>query len=1072
MYSSIQRIALFAFFCLLTVFSYAQQSVTGSVKDAKGEALAGVNIMVDGKGAAITDNQGRFSLNDLTSSSVVSTSYIGYRQQSMSVGQKTVLQFVLEEDTELLDEVVVVGYGTIKKNDLVGSVGSVNTEKLVMKGTPSLMEALQGSVAGVNITQSNSRTGGSFDIEIRGKSSLNSNTTPLYVVDGVICDDIQWLNQQDIERIDILKDAASTAIYGSRATAGVVMVTTKGALTQKASKPVISYDGYYGVSNIARIPDFQNGDEFYTYRLRKFLLIAGESGKTPQPIYVMDDYPKMALETTAGSGIFVMKKMLEENKTVEWPYVIARTGVQQNHFVDISGSSQNLSYHLGFGYMRVKGVYQGDDERKYNFKGSFDAKVNNYVNTGFIINLAKIDNDYASDNGVNGAYLMNPFMRPYNDEGELIPQPGNRFYIGTQQNQFTETYNPLLHWLNEEKVRETYRLLGNFYINIKPLQNLNFKTTFSPYFSSYQEGYFEGTLLGKDANAARLSGSNSFSWTWDNMLTFDKTFNEVHHINLMGLVSSMAAHSQSDQIYSIGVLDGTRWYNLKSGTINADNTRNSYGESSMLSFAFRANYTLLNRYLFNATIRRDGSSKFAEGNRWGNFPSLAFAWRLSEESWMEQSKTWLSNLKLRTAYGITGNNSGIGNYATQVTVAGPVYYPYGSKHESGFYPSGVVNKNLKWEKSKEWNIALDFGLWGSRVSGSVDWYNKLSSDLLFNVQLPLVANGSTMTTNIGSVRNTGVEVTLTTVNVETRNWHFETGFTFAHNQNKVIDINGLGTDLPSTGKTGGLFIGHPTANVYTYKWDGIVSDRPMTVPNSPLAIEHGFVPGTQVRECDYYYELYEWNEGQPIIRDVNQDGVFDDKDKLVYSSAPKWTASFNLNLMYKNWDLSASLYTKMDYTVSSPFYNTYYALGDRGRMHLNADWYVPAGSLLDCDGMNADGTLINPVYQEYTHYGSFPFPNTGAAHEGTGKNGDLWLGNTNTLTDASFLKVKNITLGYTLPQAWLNKIHCSYWRWYVTVTNPLVLTSYKGFDPEWASTSLSGDGPSTITWQLGTNIKF
>lgn len=1051
---------------------YAQQKVSGIVKDTKGEPLIGVSILLDRKVVTITDTEGTFVLNDLKPSSVVSTSYLGYQAQSMNVDQRKHLVFVLEEDNKNLGEVVVIGYGTMKKNDLVGSVGSVNTDKLVIKGTPTLMEALQGSVAGVNITQSNSRTSGGFDIEIRGKSSLNSNTKPLYVVDGVICDDIQWLNQQDIERIDILKDASSTAIYGSRATAGVVMVTTKGAQTYKDAKPTISYDGYYGISNTTRMPDFQDGDEFYTYRLRKFLVFAGQSGNTPQPIYVMDDFPKMALETTAGSGVYVMKKMLEENKTVFWPDVIAKTGIQQNHFLDISGSTSAVRYHMGMGYNRIKGIYEGDDEQKFNFKGSLDADVNKFVSTGFIINLAKIDNHYASDNGVNGAYLMNSFMRPYNDDGEIIPQPGNRFYIGTQQNQFTETYNPLLFWENEDKARETFRLLGNFYINLKPMDGLTLKSTFSPNYYTYKEGYFEGVLVGRENNQASLSSATGFSWTWDNVLTFDKTINEVHHINVMGLASAMDAYSESQQIASIGVLDGTKWYNLKSGTINPDNTKNGYGESSLLSFALRANYTLSNRYLFNATIRRDGSSKFATGNQWGNFPSVAFAWRLSEEPWMEASSHWLNNLKLRTSYGITGNNTGIGNYATQVTVSGPVYYPYGTNYVSGFYPSGIVNKDLKWEKSNELNLAMDVALFNNRISGSIDWYDKRSSDLLFNVQLPLVASGSTMTTNIGSVRNTGIELTVTTVNVARKDWHFETSFTFAHNNNRVVDINGLGTDLPSTGKTGGLFIGYPTANVYTYKWDGIVSDKPMTVPNAPLAIAHGFTPGTKVRACDYYYALYQWNEGQPIIRDVNHDGVFDDDDKFVYSSSPKWTGSANLSLAYKQWDFSASLYAKVGYTVSSSFYNTYYALGDRGRMHLNADWYVPAGTLLDCDGVDADGLLINPVYQENTHYGTYPFPNTGAAHDGTGKNGDLWLGNTNTLVDASFLKVKNMTLGYTLPRAWLNKINCTQARFYVTVTNPFVLTDYKGFDPEWANTSLSGDGPSCVTWQFGTNIKF
>jgi len=1072
MYSKIKSFIIFTFFCLLCSFSFGQQKVTGFVKDTNGEPVIGASILLDGKTVTVTDIDGKFTLNEVKPSSVVSTASIGYQKQSIQIGKSTILNFELKEDTKLIDEIVVIGYGTMKKNDLIGSVGSVNTEKLVLKGSPTLMGALQGSVAGVNITQNNSRTGGSFNIEIRGKSSLNSNTTPLYVVDGVICDDIQWLNQQDIERIDILKDAASTAIYGSRATAGVVMVTTKGASTHKDTKPSITYDGYYGFSNITRVPDFQNGEEFYTYRLRKFSLFAGQSGNSPQPVYVIDDFPKMALETTAGSGIYVMKKMLEENKTVDWPYIIARTGTQQNHFLSVNGSSKGVRYHLGVGYNRVKGLYDEDDERKYNFKGSLDADVNKYVSAGFIINMAKIDNDYASDKGVEGAYLMNPFMRPYNDKGEIIPQPGNRFYIGTQQNQFTETYNPLLYWKNEEKARETYRLLGNFYINVKPFDGLTFKSTFSPYFTTYREGYFEGTLLGKDSNAAYISNSRGFSSTWENILTFDKTFNNKHHINLMGLASSMAGYSESDQLYSIGVLDGTKWHNLKSGTINADNTKNSYGESSMLSFALRANYTLLDRYLVNATIRRDGSSKFAEGNRWGNFPSFGLAWRLSEEPWMKNIKNLVDNLKLRVAYGITGNNTGIGNYATQVTVSGPIYYPYGNDFVSGFYPSGIVNKNLKWEKSNELNVALDFGVLNSRINGSFDWYNKLSSDLLFNVQLPLVANGGTMTTNIGSVRNRGIEFSLTTVNVASKNWHWETNLTFAHNKNEVIDINGLGTDLPSTGMTGGLFIGHPTSNVYTYNWDGIVSDKPITIPNSPLAIANGFTPGDQVRSCDYYYKIYGWNEGQPIIRDKNQDGMFDDKDKTIYSSAPKWTGSFNNSLSYKNWDLSASIYAKVGYTVSSPFYGRYYDLGDRGRIHLNADWYIPAGTLLDCDGVNSDGTLINPEYQEYTHYGSFPYPNTGAANEGTGKNGDLWLGNTNTLVDASFLKVKNITLGYTLPKELLNKINCSHLRFYLTVTNPFVLTNYKGFDPEWANTNLNGDGPSSITWQFGTSIKF
>ena len=294
-------------------------------------------------------------------------------------------------------------------------------------------------------------------------------------------------------------------------------------------------------------------------------------------------------------------------------------------------------------------------------------------------------------------------------------------------------------------------------------------------------------------------------------------------------------------------------------------------------------------------------------------------------------------------------------------------------------------------------------------------------------------------------------------------------FTFAHNENEVLEINGTG-DLYSGGSTGNLFIGQPYNNIYGYEWTGIVTDRTMTVPDHEIAKLMGFTPGEEVLQTEYYNKCYGLIEGNPIIKDANGDGRYTDDDKKIYSSDPKWTGSLTSSLRYKDWDLSFTIYAKQNYTVFSNFYQEYLYIGNRGQARLNMDWYIPAGTMIDCDGQNPDGTFINPKYQETTHYGSYPFPNNATSNDGVGT--PNWHGSTNSYVDASFVKVKNITLGYSLPKKWLSKIGCQQLRLYATVTNPFVFTDYKGYDPEWASTSMNNDGPSTITWQFGTNIKF
>ncbi len=1073
----------------LIVGTVSAQTVSGNVVDETGEAVIGATVMEKGtKNATVTDFDGNFTIN-MGDSKVLVISYIGMQTQEINVAGKSSVNVVLKEDATTLQDVVVVGYGTMKKTDLTGSVSSVNTEQLNAKGAPSVLGNLQGSNPGVNITQSSGR-GGSYNIEIRGKSSINSSTTPLYVVDGVMCDDIDWLNPQDIERIDILKDASSTAIYGSRATAGVVMVTTKGGTTVKRDqKPTISYDGYYGWSKKVRMPDFMDGQEFYQYRFFKFQSYAGnlattETAMSSHPVYQIGGsiLEQCLLRENVGSGNYKMKEMLANGNTYDWPDMVTQNGSQQNHYLAVSGGGENINYHFGVGYNQEKGIYKGDDQNRINFKGSVDAKINSVISAGFSVNGARTRQEYANDAAIQHAYRMNPYMTPYNSEGVLNEKPGNYQALGTTSSyQFSDQANPLLVMQSTSKQRETWRVLGNFYLKFDIIKGLDFKTTFSPSYTNYREGYFEGYKnpdtgnfydSSLTTNATNLTNNRSFSWTWDNIINYNTTIADDHSLGLMALFSSQASNTEKSYWAATEVMDGTDWWNMGTGTYNADDSYTSYTENSMISYAFRLNYSYKSRYLLTATVRRDGSSKFTKDNRWGTFPSVALAWRASEEAFL-QKVNWLSNLKLRLSYGVTGNNDGIGNYATQQSVSGPVFYPFGPDYLNGFYPSSIVNKDLKWETSTEYNAGIDFGFFGGRINGSVDVYQKTSKDLLYSVALPLESGGGTMVTNIGSVRNTGVEVALTTVNVETKDWHWETTFTFAANKNKVREINGTGDRVLSSGiTTGSLFVGSSVNNTYAYEWGGVVTDRDMTVPNNAAATNAGLTPGSTMKEYDYYYKVYGLTEGQPYVIDQNGDGNIDQDDRVIKSMDPKWTGSFTSNLTWKNWDFSFSLYAKVGYKVYSSFLTSdILGLNDRGRQKLAMDWYIPAGTLLDCDGVNEDGTYINPKYQEVTHYGGYPFPNNGGSNSGVGRQADYW-NVAKGISDASFLKVKNITLGYTFEKNFLNKFGCKHLRLYATVTNPFVITSYKGFDPEWAGAGVKQDGPSTINYQVGASIKF
>lgn len=1078
---------------LFTVFAFAQQNVAGVVVDQSGEPLIGVSILVKGTtNGTITDFDGNFALTGLKETDVLEISYMGYATQTITVGKQANIKVTLSEDTQQIDEVVVVGYGQMKKTDLTGSVSSADGGALAAKGTTSALEALQGSVPGVNVTQASGRSG-DFDIQIRGKSSINGDSSPLFVVDGVICTDISFLNPQDIERMDILKDASSTAIYGSRATAGVVVITTKSGTTIKDKKQdakmTVSYDGYYGYSQIARMPDFMDAQEFLNYRFMNFLSSPNFNGSkmvTSQPIWKMDAENYRQSMIFNGDGESVMKNFIRDGKTYDWPSMVTRNGHKTNHYLSFSGASEKINYHFGFGYNLDQGVYIKDRQDRFNIKGSVDAKINKYLSAGFNINLAYTKNSYTDDAAVGIAFRQNAFAQPKDADGNYWLMPAQVEALGTQSTSynFTSAYNPLEIIDKNSKESKTYRALGNLYLQVKPADWVSFKTTFSPNFVNKRTGEYKYYTEKAQEESGSHEEYTSFEWTWDNQLDFNKTWGD-HTLGAMLLFSMNQYKYDYSQIGrttttgddAIAMMTGTQWHNLYAGAIDDKNTGTSYKETSMMSVAARVNYNYKGKYMITGTVRTDGSSKFTKGHQWGWFPSAAIAWRMSEEDWLKDVNE-VSNIKLRLSYGITGNNS-VAKAYNMVGVSGPSIYAFGTALANGFYPSGVVNSALSWEKSHEWNAGFDFGFFHDRISGTFDFYNKVSNDLLYARSLPLVSGGGTILDNVGSVLNRGVELSLTTVNVDMKGWRWTTSFNFAYNKNQVLSINGEQDNIINSSDPikKSLFVGEAVNNIYTYNWQGIVSDQMMTVPDNAAAKNAGFTPGAEVRECDYYYKVYGWQEGMPKVEDRNGDGTITDDDKLVLGSQdPKWTANISSTLSWKGIDFSFSLYTKQDFAAYNAFIADATDYHYRGYNKLDVDYYIPAGTLIGCDGVNADGTYINPVYQETTHYGSFPMPNAVSSQEfGMGQ---VYYSNTKYCLSGVkqhlyYWKVKNITLGYNLPKKALEPWKCQSMRIYFNVMNPFCWSNgYMGFDPEWANAKASNDGPSTITYQFGLSLKF
>lgn len=1027
-----KKLAVLFLFSSVAVFAQQGKEINGKVTNDKKAPLANVTVKEAGtENTVTTDAQGSFTITLQKDQSALEIENEGFEFLTMPIDDKTFLTIPLkEEKVKSIEQVVLVGYGSVKKTDLTGSVNTLSADKIVERNTTSPLEAIQGSMPGVQITSNSGRVGDGFKMTIRGSNSLISSGNPLYVVDGVPTDNIDFLNPQDIARMDVLKDASSAAIYGSRGASGVVLVTTKNGATAKGGINV-TLETSYGVRTAARLPKMMSGAEWWNFHQAAYLS-ANPQTQTPAQ-----------LATLAGNQSPLLVQRANNGYNFDWYDAVLQPGAMQNHYINISGRSEGgLGYNLSFGAQGNDGIIDNDSNDKYTFKLGLNHKINNKFTTGANLTVARTITEYGSDLAMRSAFSFSPLISPYaidsngNDiQGSLFLLPGKLTYPdGSWAINKTSTINPLLEIANSRQTERIWQALGNVFFQYQATKWMSFKTTFSGGFSNSTYGISNSAQTNagialNNKNSASAAKTENFNYTWDNQIDLKHTFNEVHDVNVLLLQS---LYSNTDEYFfssSNGMPFNNGIYALGFGLPASFQLRDAaltppYMKRMLNSYAVRVNYAFKDKYLLTASSRWDGSSVLSVNNKWTVFPSVALGWKIKKESFLENVNT-VSDLKLRASIGYTGNDN-VAPYQSLALLDQQTFYANGNQLVPGLQTSSLANPNLTWEKTRELNFGLDFGFLKNRITGTVDVYDRLSENLIYRQQPPAEMGYKQTYANVGSVSNKGVEVLLTTKNVKSNLVNWETTFTFTKNVNNLESIYGQDrvSDIGNN-----LILGSSLNPNFNYIYDGVWQES-----EAAQAEAYGMAPG------------------QARPKDINGDGKFDANDRTAFgSSVPKWQGSFYSRLTVGKFDFNFSIITSQGQTVLSTFHQNFADVSDRGRQKMAMDYFVPTNSA----GLALNANNSNPR----------PGP------VGTGA-GAFWGTGFGYYRDVSFTKVKNISLGYTFDSDFLQKIKMSSLRIYVNVLDPFVFTKFDGYDPEWASANMGINRPAAITTQLGLSAKF
>lgn len=1030
-------LAAFLTSLLCTLFAagaYAQNNlqVTGTISSGTGIPLEGATVAVRGSSeSAVTDANGVFRITVPSANAVLVVTYVGYISREIGVDGKTTHSIRLTQDPNELSNVVVIGYGTRRKSDLTGSVTSVRADELRAVPTTSLDQALQGRAAGVQVTQISGKPGAETSIRIRGTSSINAGNEPLYVIDGMLVNSdggdisvggtrgprlspLASINPSDIESIEILKDASATAIYGSRGANGVVLITTRRG---KSGRGTLTLEAYYGVQDVARKLDLLNAAEFAN---------------------LVND-AKLAANQTL---VYVNPKNLGAG--TDWQDQIFRSAPMANYQLSFSGGDERTSYAISGAYFDQEGIILNSDFKRYSFRANLERKMSDRLTIGNTLSYSRINTTGVLTNAgtivpgvVTSAILFNPVLPVFdstveggytfeNDRGKIL---GNPY---AEAKEYTST--TILS-----------RFLGNVYLNYRLHKTLDFRTNFGVDAFSNEEGSFGPNFLKRTEASngeASLGTTNGLTWLNENTLNYNNTFGGKHAVNALGGFTMQRFQNNKMFIYAFDFPDNRTGYHNISTALKPQKPFNAESSWSMISYLGRINYTFDDKYLFTLTGRVDGSSKFAEGKKYGFFPSGAFAWRVSRESFLQDVDA-INDLKFRVSYGVLGNQA-IPPYQSLALVGpygeGSFNTGSGSEVYTGMEPLSYVNTSLRWESTRQFDIGMDLSLLGNRISLTADYYKKKTNDLLLSSPIPLTTGFSTTLLNVGNIENHGVDLELRTINLKGQ-LEWTSAFNFSLNRNTITNLN-TETDIILNG---GILLreGESIGTFYGYIFDGIFQTDNEAATSPVLVGQEPTSPNQASRA----------RAGDRRYVDMNKDGKIDAGDRTILGTAtPKFTWGFNNAFSYKNLELS------------------FFFQGSQGNKMANLNNM----DLLNFNGQN--NVLGEASRNRWTPENkSNKYPRALAA-------GSLDQGifSSVIVEDASYIRLKNISLSYNLPVRLISKLNMSNLRLYVSGTNLWTRTDYTGYDPEantfGQSTTLvgldAGGYPQAKIYQFGISASF
>lgn len=1001
----------------------SQMSVRGRVLAEDGEELAGVSIRVkDANQSTFSNARGEFSLDIQGSGKTLVFTYVGFATREVVVNDQRFLEVRLKASEELLEEVVVIGYGTVRKSDLTGSVASVRSEQLRAMPVTSVDQALQGRAAGVQVVQTSGVPGAGTNIRVRGTTSVNASSEPLYVIDGMLINNDQnemaiasrgprisplaSLNPGDIESVEILKDASATAIYGSRGANGVVLITTKKGKTGEGQ---ISFDMYYGVQEPSRKLELLNAEQFASL-VNEANINAGRN-----PVYVNPG--------TLGQG-------------TDWQNELFRTAPMANYQLSFSGGNDRTRYAVSGGYFTQEGIVTGSDFQRFSFRNNIESDVKKYLTLG-----ANVSYSHMESNGVltgpgqivpgviAGALQFNPIATVYDPTQTL----GYTFEHLLK----TNIANPVAEAREYQSVNKTGRFLSNVYAQVKFSPALSFRSSFGVDLLRSKSDSFGPYGLKRTQNSlgeASAGSLDAMTWIATNTLNYNRDF----AANNLNFVLGTETQQFKNTMFAVNVFDfpdgRTGFHNLGAGQ-NPQPPANAESEWSLVSFLARVNYTLDRKYLFTVSGRSDGSSKFAEGNKFGFFPSAAFAWRAIEEGFMQDQRLF-SDLKFRASYGVTGNQS-IAPYTSLalITSFGEGVFNNGPGAPIVYYgrePLSYPNKDLKWETTRQVNLGIDAAVLNGRVHGSVEFYDKHTYDLLLNTPIPVTSGFQYTLLNVGNVRNRGLDISVNSTNL-TGALKWETGLNFSVNRNRITNLAGGNDVLLAGGNI--LREGQPIGTFYGYVFDGIYQSDEEAASSAVIA-------GQKPAAGDRKYKDISGPDGKP-------DGVINDLDRTIIGSAqPRFTYGIHNQLTYSNFELS------------------FFFQGSQGNQMVNMN-------MLNLGNMNGQQNVLLSAYEgRWTPENK---SNTYARALATSSDN---IFSSRFVEDASYLRLRNIRLAYSFQPEILQKLNVGRLSVYASASNLLTFTRYTGYDPEGnaygGTTNIVGvdDGnyPQAKTFLFGLNL--